>query len=417
MILKQLGTGQGYLKAGFLGFPKSGKTLTAVYLACEVHRMFGLKSPIAFFDTEGGSEYVADIIKNLSGVAPIGVRSRSFQDLMSVAQECEKEGIEILLVDSITHVWRELCDAYLKQINERMKSRNRSPRRRLEFQDWQEIKAAWSAWPDWYLNSKVHIAISGRAGFEWDFETTEDSRGEQRKELVKTGVKMKVESEFGFEPSLLVEMERVQDLSGDVPKISRRAVVLGDRFRVIDGKSCEFPSLDTPELEMAAVAAFFGPHIKKLTVGAHSPVDVGVKTDLGVGEDGDGEWAREKRERTILCEEIQGVLVNSYPGQTKEEKQAKADLIFGAFGTRSWTKVESLDAQKLRAGLGYIEVQLGVKKEPKSAFETFRDRIAAAVDSATVDKIAADVGERQAELAPDDLQSLLNLLEEAKLNV
>jgi hypothetical protein len=40
--------------------------------------------------------------------------------------------------------------------------------------------------------------------------------------------------------------------------------------------------------------------------------------------------------------------VNAYPGQAAADKKAKADLIHMAFGTRSWTAVESLDSKRLR---------------------------------------------------------------------
>src|SRR6185503_10075486 len=102
---------------------------------------------------------------------------------------------------------------------------------------------------DFYLNSKLHIIICGRAGFDYDYEENEET---QRKELIKTGIKMKTEGEFGFEPSLLVEMEAVQNLAqgggrgkkNAAPKagvsVTRRAVVLKDRFSVIDGAMTSF---------------------------------------------------------------------------------------------------------------------------------------------------------------------------------
>ena len=55
-----------------------------------------------------------------------------------------------------------------------------------------------------YLNSPLHIVLCGRAGFDWDFNETEGDDGSIKKELVKTGVKMRVESQFGFEPAQLL---------------------------------------------------------------------------------------------------------------------------------------------------------------------------------------------------------------------
>jgi hypothetical protein len=44
------------------------------------------------------------------------------------------------------------------------------------------------------------VIICGRAGYEYDY--FEDDEG--KKQLEKTGIKMKAETEMGFEPSLLV---------------------------------------------------------------------------------------------------------------------------------------------------------------------------------------------------------------------
>jgi hypothetical protein len=162
---------------------------------------------------------------------------------------------------------------------------------------------------------------------------------------------MRVEAEFGFEPSLLVEMERTQ-----VPKahqkggftIHRTATVIGDRFGILDGKSAVDPGFD-----------FFKPHVALLTPGAHAPVDTTVKTDTGADEEGSDAWARERKARTILCEEIQGELMAAYPGQTAAEKKAKADLLHDLFATRSWTAVEAMESERLRTGLRALRERLG----------------------------------------------------------
>jgi len=342
------GTGQGYLKAGFLGFAKSGKTYTAALLAIETRRRTGAAAPIALFDTEGGGEYVAGRIKAATGQNPVGCKGRSLKDLMDMGRECEKGAASVLIVDSITHVWREVCQAYLQQVNKARESMGKPKRVRLEFQDWATIKEYWSTWADWYLNSQLHIIICGRAGFEWDFEEHESADGQVHKELVKTGIKMKVEGEFGFEPSLLVEMERVQipDAGGKF-SIVHRARVLGDRFGILDGKEQENPD-----------GAWFGPHLDLLTPGAANVVETEAKSDLGVDETGDAAWQRERKDRTILAEEIQGEIVKAYPGQSKEEKQAKVLLIERCFGTKSWAKVEGMNAAQLKEGLEAVRKAL-----------------------------------------------------------
>lgn len=355
-ILQEMGTGQGYLKAGFLGFPKGGKTYTAALLLIAVRRLFKLDAPIAMYDTETGSEYIHKMIEQLTGRRGLVARSRSFADLMAFAEEVEKGGY-LALADSVTHPWRELCDAYLAQVNKGLKSRNRAARTQLEFQDWAPIKERWAKFTDWYLNSKAHVVICGRAGFEYDYEEDEETG---RKKLQKTGIKMKTETEFGFEPSLLIRMEREQVANGGM-KLIHRATVLGDRFSLLDGQMHDFVSQGKDhEKALAQVAKFFAPHLEALTPGAHSPVDTTLKTDMQIDEDGNSEAHRQRREHQIVIEEIQGELLRAWPGQTKEEKVAKTDVLEAVFETRSWTKIEGLPTEKLKPGLAEIRKRVAL---------------------------------------------------------
>ena len=344
-LLESFDGGQGYLKAGFLGFAKSGKSLTAAILACEVIKQFKSKKPVAIFDTEGGGVYISKFIKSKAGKVPIGRRARSLSDLLKVAKECEAGASDVLIVDSVTHIWREVCDSYLNQINQIREAQGRGKRMRLEFQDWSAIKKVWNTWTDFYLNSKLHIIVCGRAGYEWDFEEKEDSSGNTRKELVKTGIKMKVEGEFGFEPSLLMEMERIQvkDDNGTF-SLTHNLRVLGDRFQILDGKTCNNPT-----------GEFFIPHLDLLKPGAENTVDTKSTTDMGVDEDGDSQYRRDKKAREIVLEEIQGEIVMHYPGQTSVEKKAKLDLLQKYFKTRSWAAVEIMKLEELRKQLKKIK--------------------------------------------------------------
>lgn len=342
-LLTKMGTGQGYLKAGFLGFPKSGKTWTSALLAIGVRRQFGITGPIAMFDTEGGSEYIAPMVKRETGLDLVGHRSRSLDDLVAMAKEAEKDGL-VLIADSMTHVWRETCDSYLKQVNVARAASKRSQQRRLEFQDWGPIKAKWATWTDFYLNGRMHVAICGRAGYEYDFEERDDGSG---KDLIKTGVKMKTESEFGFEPSLLIEMDRVQRMDGkDLGKgFVHRATVIGDRFNVIDGRGCDDPTFE-----------FFKPHVDCLTPGAYAPIDTDTNSDFGIDENGGNDFDRERKLRVILCEKIQAAMTEKWPGQTAADKKAKVSALKDAFGTTSWTEVETrVGISTLKDGLARIE--------------------------------------------------------------
>ena len=175
-----------------------------------------------------------------------------------------------------------------------------------------------------------------------------------RKELVKTGIKMRVESNFGFEPSLLVEMEREQLPDGDGGfKIVHRATILGDRFAVLDAQSAVNPDFE-----------FFLPHVQRLKPGSHSVVTMD-KTETGADVEGNVGWDREKQARTILCEEIQGAIVSVIPGLSAEDKKRKADLLQKIFGTRSWTAIENMQSAALRGAFPRLKQELGIEVAPE----------------------------------------------------
>lgn len=349
-LLQVAGQGPGYLKAGFQGFQGSGKTFTAALLAIGTRDYFGLDGPIAMADSEGGAVYVNKMTKELCGLDLIVAPTQAFSDLVKVGEEAINAGASVLIVDSMTHYWKEIQESHLATINRQRRQKNWGPRDRLEFQDWAAIKRTWAQWTDFYLNSKLHIVIAGRAGFEYGYQENEQGK----KELIKTGVKMKAESEFGYEPSLLVEMEREQSVE-ERAKTWRTATVLKDRFNVIDGQVGRFVSHREPQKNLDQTMAFFRPYLDCLVPGAHTPIDTALKTDTGVDETGDDEWQRRKRERAILCEELQAELLLRWPSQSASDKAAKAAVIKHLFGTGSWTKVESMQPDQLRDGLAALK--------------------------------------------------------------
>ena len=333
-LLTKLGTGQGYLKAGFLGFQASGKTYTACSLAIGLRKRLKLEGPIAMFDTEGGSEYIAQRILKETGKTLMGVKSQSFQDLLDMARECEMGGVSVLIADSMTHVWRELCDSYLEHVNEERAKKNLSKRSKLEFQDWNPIKKKWSEWTQFYLNSSLHIIICGRAGYEYEMEMNEETN---RKELIKTGVKMKTETEFGFEPSLLIEMERTQ-----VPvkeggfKMVHHATIIKDRFGVMDGNEIDNPDFD-----------FFLPHVALLTPGANAPIDMSNRTPMQVDEIGQDQFDRMRSRQKKAWEEIENGLAIIYPSSQGKDKQARYMIFSELTGSTSELKIQSLPPDQL----------------------------------------------------------------------
>lgn len=350
-LLRPADKAPGYLKVGMLGLAGSGKTYTAVQLAIGTRKHFKLHGPIAFFDTEKGSDYASSTVEEATGQPLLVVKSRSLDDLKATVRECVASGVSVLIVDSVTHVWREVCDSFLAKLNEVRRANRRPVSDKLEFQHWSAIKAPdmWGGWTDLLLNSPLHIIVCGRLGYEYEYE--ENAAG--KKELVKTGVKMKAEGEFGYEPSLVVEMSAEQVMkNGEVERIVHTALVLKDRTMDpalnIAGKECENPTFE-----------FFAPHVRGLNPSAHVPIDTSRTTEVRIDEEGSGEWAREKRGREIACEEIAAALAMAdMAGTSADATKRRTALLVEVFGTASKTAMENTKADVLREGLAKLRVRL-----------------------------------------------------------
>ncbi len=389
-LLQKAVNEQAFLKAGFLGFPGSGKSFTASALAMSIAEQFGDKKPVAFFDTEAGSDFLIPKFE-AAGIELLRVKSKAFSDLLATGKEAESGGCSVLIVDSITHVWNELCTAFLNRINGYRKQKNRPALKKLEFQHWSEVKGAWADWTTFYLNSRLHIIVCGRAGYEYEFVANDDT---EKKELQKVGTKMRVEGEFGFEPSLLVEMERAS--KGATPGAGwiHRAHILKDRTDSINGRAFDFgvAKRKPSDPEWKAVYEAFKPVIGHLNIGgAHSSVDTTRNSEqMFDAENGDNENTRRARRVTIALEEIQGTLVALWPGQDAASKRMKQLAVEELFATRSWAKVESQSLENL-------EEQLRVLRCAEFHMED-TDEAGAKVFEATPEGMAKLIREARTEL-------------------
>jgi hypothetical protein len=329
---------QAYLKAGLLGLQGAGKTMTGAKILIGLHKHLVARKvidpalPVHFMDSETGSTWLRPLFAD-AGITLMVDKTRAFPALVRGCKEVSKlKGL--LLIDSITHFWRELCEAYAKEKN----------RRKLEFSDWNVIKSRWNEFTDLYVNGAFHCVMCGRQGYEYDMY--EDDNG--KKKIEKAGVKMKAETETGYEPNLLVLMERHQELDGSsIKRQWRTAYILKDRCQDIDGKS-----FDNPDF------ADFLPHINRLNLGGdHVGVDTS-ETSQGTFPRDDNSWKYERDQCTIMLEEIKGLMVRYYPSQSADDKRAKADLVREFFNTESWTKVELMSLLELRTAYVKLHTKL-----------------------------------------------------------
>ncbi len=316
-LLKKASNDTAFAKIGILGFNGSGKTYTAAEIAIGICGKTK-KNKVAFFDTEKGSDFLVKKFEK-AGIDLHVHKGRAFKDLISVMKEAEQAEM-ILIIDSITHIWRDLCDSY----------QTSQKRRFLEMRDWGVLKKQWSEFTDLYINSKLHVLMLGRAG---DVYETERNETTGKNEMIKNGVKMKVEGETGFEPDLLIEMERFWE--NDV--LQNKAYIVKDRSNTMNGKSFDKPTFKTFE-------SFFN----FINIGGeHKGIDT-ARNSQDIFSNPDYSQAELSRRREIALENIEeACTLAGVVGASADAKKKKTEIFVKIFGTSSWTAISTMKTTDL----------------------------------------------------------------------
>lgn len=328
-FFSDIGNDSPYMKVGLEGEGGSGKSRTATEIAIGIHKEIKSTKPIVFFDTEKASRFFTGILAG-HGIKGVVKESRQLIDLITTINLCKEGASDILIIDSLTHVWREFVAAYMAKS---YPNQQRNP----SIRDWGILKPKWhSDFSDPYVYSYINIIFTGRAGYEYDH--IRNSAGEIT-EIVKTGVKMKVESDTAYEPDLLILMNRYEKFKDDTVKdVWREATIIKDRLSVIDGQVFKNPSwLD------------FKPYWDALVNGSipQRPMKEGDTKQLF----GDPDNPQYREQRDILLEEIKGEFEKVFgEARSAEDKKAKSRITEDAFQTVSITKISNMSLEQLEFG-------------------------------------------------------------------
>lgn len=326
-MLKKASNKMAYGKIGIYGEAGAGKSRTAAEIAIGLCKTYKLDKPIGIFDTEPAWSFILPLIAKAGLPEPfVYDESRAFKDLMTWTLEA-KAACSVLIVDSISHIWRDLQESFLAKVNKGRKNNGKKPLASLEFQHWGPIKRQWAEFTDEYLSSPVHFIVCGRAGNVYEYQDKDDGSG--KKELITVGTKMATEKEMGYEPSLLIEM--FKDLNDG--KIVNTAIVQKDRADKLNGKTLSFPTFKS-----------FRPHFETLNIGGEHFGSMRDRDSQDVfTETGEDNFAAEMRRKDVALDEIKEEILRHHGhGMDAGTKAAKAETLEKVAGTRSWEKLASM---------------------------------------------------------------------------
>ena len=348
-LLKPVAIEQAAAKIGVFARQGAGKTTTSALILIGLSKTYHGGAPVTMLDTENGSDYLKPIF-DAEGVQLHVAKSRAFTDMRAALREAEAMKACGFLVDSYTHPWTELIEAF----------KAKSRRKKLEFHHMADLKQQWRLWTDQMLASPCHVILAGRLGFEWDKEDNDEGGSD----LVKLGSKMKGESEAGYEPSLLIEMEALQSDGARIKKtkakkgtISHHCYVLKDRWRALNGRTFQFADINEYRAgDYKKVFDAFRPHFDMLAIGGQQrALEPGRNSEaLFSGHEGATEYAEREKRRQIALEEIKEMASAVWPGQSAADKKARQVVLEATFGTLSWTAVEGKPVTELEDGVAIL---------------------------------------------------------------
>ena len=145
MQLRQSERRQAKIKIGLQGCAGSGKTYSSLLLAKGLTN--GDFSKVAIIDTENGS---ADLYAHLGNYNVLSLAPPfTPENYIKAIEVCEKAGIEVIIIDSISHEWDELLDFHSKLAGN-------------SFTNWAKVTPRQRAFVDKILQTNAHIIATMR---------------------------------------------------------------------------------------------------------------------------------------------------------------------------------------------------------------------------------------------------------------
>ncbi len=154
---------QLYLRCALFGPSGSGKTMTGLRMAKGIAEKMGV--PFAVIDTEAKS---ATKYADRFDFQVDNLEKKTVDHYIASMNEAARAGYKVLLIDSLSHAWRELTEE-VDRITQASNSKN-------SLLSWGKVGPKQKRFIDAILNYPGHIIVTMRSKTEWVIGTGENGK-------------------------------------------------------------------------------------------------------------------------------------------------------------------------------------------------------------------------------------------------
>ena len=210
------------IRLGLASPSGGGKTYSALLIA---RGLAGSWDKVAVIDTENGS---ADLYSQLGDYNVLSLTAPYHpQRYIDAIHECEEAGMEVIVIDSITHEWSGVggCLEIQQMEVDRQRVKN-------TYTAWKVVTPIHQKFIDAILQSRCHIITTVRS--KTDYMQVDDNG---RKSIQKVGMAQVTRDGFEYELTVSLDLDE-----------NHRAVVSKDRTNLFKGQPAFIPTIETGQI-------------------------------------------------------------------------------------------------------------------------------------------------------------------------
>ncbi|HQL05810.1 MAG TPA: ATP-binding protein [Treponemataceae bacterium] len=180
-----------YLRCALFGPSGCGKTMTALRIAKGIAEKMGSRFAVIDTEARSASKYADRISFDVENLT-----DKSIDAYLAAMDECIKAGYKVLVIDSLSHAWRELTEE-VDRISQNSTNKN-------TFTAWGKVAPKQKQLIDAILNFPGHLIATMRSKTEWVI--SENRNGKLAPE--KMGLAPEQGKGIEYEFDLLIEMNQ-----------------------------------------------------------------------------------------------------------------------------------------------------------------------------------------------------------------